>query len=171
MILTNLIQCSTEQFLITFFDQPEFTGKYFRDSWSQILAEADTNIVVKWIDYDQSKISLWAQCAHLFDTQKEEVIWTDLLIDLLKRSEVQNATLQQILKTNIFTIWGYTGSRSQEMKTRLPRIDTLSTKIEPHFPHLLAEIEEQKQSWLKNIQDFEAQELKEFKLRNERFDY
>ena len=171
MILTNLIQCSTEQFLITFFDQPEFTGKYFRDSWSQILAEADTNIVLKWIDHDQSKISLWAQCAHLFDTQKEEIIWTDLLIDLLKRSELQNATLQQILKTNIFTIGAWSGSRSQEMKTRLPRIDALSAKIEPHFPHLLAEIEEQKQSWLKDIQYYEAQELKEFKLRNERFDY
>ena len=171
MIFIKLIQCSTEQFLVTYLNHPEFLEKCHGDSLCQILAEADTNIVLKWIDHDQSKISLWAQCAHLFDTQKEEIIWTDLLIDLLKRSELQNTTLQQILKTNIFTIWGWSGSLSQEMKTRLPRIDALSAKIEPHFPHLLTEIEEQKQSWLKDIQYYEAQELKDFKLRNERFDY
>ena len=96
-ILKILIEHSTDKFIKYFVEDSAFLLKFFNKDLAKILVYADSEIVLNWINKNQEKINFWVENSRLYtiknpnklveSEEKIQIIWNNLLIELLNISE------------------------------------------------------------------------------------
>lgn len=171
-ILKILIKSSTKKFINLFCEDTEFMKKFWRKDLRKILVYAIEEDVISWIDTDQNKLIFWIENSRLFITQdNNNIIWLDLLIELLNISKSPKESLSKVMEINIFEIRSAMGSWSAEMRRRLPSISSLKVKLVASHPELLTLVNQKEQEWLALISAQEKLDDQKNKERSERFDW
>lgn len=171
-LLKVCVEKSTDLFLPLFLDDQEFLDKFWSNDLRKVLVYADPQSVLNWIGHDQVRLEFWIENSNLFLIQDNgQIIWLDLVVNLLDLSHSSKNALDKIIEINIFTLRSASGSWSEEMKRRLPSIIALKDKLEKSHSSLLPLIESKEEEWLKRIEVQSEKDDQDNKLRNERFEW
>jgi hypothetical protein len=181
-ILKILIEHSTDRFIKYFVEDSAFLLKFFNKDLAKILVYADSKIVLNWINKNQEKINFWAENSRLYTTknpnklveseEKIQIIWNNLLIELLNISEDKLHVIDIIIRHQILKMSGvFGGSRSQAMSSRLPYFDSLRDKLETQFPEVLKLIDTRKNEWQRMISGQAKADEQDEMQSIERFDW
>ena len=171
-LLKVCVEKSTDLFLPLFLDDQEFLDKFWCNDLRKVLVYADPQSVLNWIGHDQVRLEFWIENSNLFLIQDNgQIIWLDLVVNLLDLSHSSKNALNKIIEKNIFTLRSASGSWSEEMKRRLPSITALKDKLKTSNPSLLPFIDSKEEEWLKRIETQSEKDDQDNKLRNERFDW
>src|SRR5690606_10887764 len=120
-LLKVCVENSTDLFLLLFLDDHEFLDKFWCNDLKKVLVYANQQSVLNWIGHDQHRLQFWIENSNLFIIQDNgQIIWLDLIFNLLDLSHSAKNALDQIIEKNIFTLRSASGSWSEEMKRRLP---------------------------------------------------
>ncbi|WP_407510097.1 hypothetical protein [Acinetobacter baumannii] len=164
-------KCTTE-FISIFLEDKKFMDEIWKPDFLKILVYANEDEVLRWINNDQDKLDLWVENSRLFIIENNgDIKWLDITTRLLDISTTKENTLNKIIETNIFTIRSASGSRSEEMKRRLPSITALKAKLELSHPELISLINHKENEWLKRIDVQAKADEQSEKSRYERFDW
>ena len=171
-LLKVCVEKSTDLFLPLFLQDQEFLDKFWSNDLRKILVYANQQSVLNWIDHDRDRLQFWIENSNLFTIQDNgQIFWLDLLLHLLDLSDSAQNTLDQIIKTNIFTLRSASVSWSEEMKRRLPSITALKDKLKTSHLTLLPFIDSKEKEWLKRIEVQSAIDDQNTKLKNESFEW
>lgn len=180
-ILKLLIENSTTKFITNFVEDKDFLKKFWKGDLDKVLIHANPNEVLAWAKQDQEKVKFWIENARLFSIEslqevsnedlKVKVVWCDLLLELINRSNEKEILLNDFFENSIFKVRKASGSWSEEMRRRLPSIIALKEKLEPVFPELLPLINNKEQKWLIAIDKQAKQDTEREKQRSERFEW
>ena len=171
-LLKVCVEKSTDLFLPLFLDDQEFLDKFWSNDLRKVLVHANQKSVISWVCHDQDRLQFWIENSNLFIIQDNgQIIWLDLIFNLLDLSHSAKNALDQIIEKNIFTLRSASGSWSEEMKRRLPSISALKDKLKTSHPALLPLIDSKEEEWLKRIDVQSEKDDQDNKLRNERFEW
>lgn len=171
-LLKVCVENSTDLFLLLFLDDHEFLDKFWCNDLKKVLVYANQQSVLNWIGHDQHRLQFWIENSNLFIIQDNgQIIWLDLIFNLLDLSHSAKNALDQIIEKNIFTLRSASGSWSEEMKRRLPSITALKDKLKTSHPALMPLIDSKEEEWLKRIEVQSEKDDQDNKLRNERFEW
>lgn len=171
-LLKICVEKSTDLFLPLFLQDQEFIDKFWSNDLRKVLVHANQQSVINWICHDQDRLQFWIENSNLFVIQDDgQIIWLDLLLNILDLSDSAENALEQIIKANIFTLHSASGSWSEEMKRRLPSLSALKDKLKTSHPALLPLIDSKEEEWLKRIEIQSEKDDQDNKLRNERFEW
>ncbi|NOJ68197.1 hypothetical protein [Acinetobacter indicus] len=180
-LLKILIESNTGKFIADFVQDKNFMSKFWQNDIDKVLAYADENTVLDWIDTEQEKINFWVENSRLFDSKRRDVsteenqnsiVWKELLITLIDMSNDKPNLINILFENHILRMRGvFSGSWSQAMQTRLHYIDSLKEKILPIFPELESLIDSKEKEWLVAIDRQAQRDEEDEKQRNERFEW
>lgn len=171
-LLKICVEKNTDLFLPLFLLDQEFLDKFWCNDLRKVLVYANQESVLNWIGHDQVRLEFWIENSNLFLIQDNgQIIWLDLVLNLLDLSHSAKNALDQIIEKNIFTLRSASGSWSEEMQRRLPSITALKDKLKTSHPSLLPLIDSKEEEWLKRIEVQSEKDDQDNKLRNERFEW
>lgn len=181
-MLKLLIENNTEKFIKYFVEDDTFMKRFFMKDLVKILAYANSQDVIYWIDSDQEKIYFWLENSRLFEKNSNarsfeestvgDIVWSDLIFYLLGISSDRVKALEIIFDNHIFRMSRvFSGNWSQAMQTRLPYLYSLRNKLEYKYPELLGIIDIKEKQWLDAIKNQAENDCIEEKQKSERFDW
>lgn len=172
-ILKTCIEKCTKEFIEIFLEDRGFVEKFWNRDLLKILVYANEQKVINWIGSDQERLKFWIENSRLFVIKDNgELVWLDLLNELLNISTRSEESLIQIIEINIFRVRSIViGSWSEEMKKRLTSITALKAKLEASHPELLPVVNQKEAVWVKRIEAQVKKDEQESKQRSERFDW
>lgn len=174
--LKTLIKNDTKQFIEKFIENGYLKFNTLLWGSHDLLFYANENDVINWIEQDQEiRTDFWIENAGLLKVEEQigqrKIHWHNLTAYFINRSSNPTAVIDKILKNNIYEIHSWTGSYSQEMKSRLDIFDSfdkylVDNSLDKYIPH----VDFKKRGWIEAIKAQELAESEKAK-KDEGFDY
>lgn len=143
---------------------------------NRVLYHADAKEVLAWIGDDQDRIEYWAENSQFSKVPRDlgdskVISWNNIVADLLNRTTNPSKIIDSVFENSIVNMSGWTGSQSQEMRSRLDTIESFKSYLEVNnLKKYITYVEVKRNEWSEAIGAQEFREVEREK-RDEGFDY
>ncbi|SUD92003.1 hypothetical protein [Psychrobacter phenylpyruvicus] len=174
--LKTLLQADTKQFIEKFIENGYLKFNTILGGSQDLLFYADEKDVIKWVEQDEEvRTKFWLKNANLLRVEdhigNRKIHFSSLLVYFITRSSNPKSTIDEILENSVCKISSWSGSYSQEMRSRLGIFDSLKEYLASNnLDQYISYLEVKGAEYLEAIRTQELAESKKAK-EDEGFDY